>query len=82
MVKRLLSGFLFIATIVGFTMLRMVNLAFFDVFVLLLMFISGFELIKARKAQGKVLFERLIILYPIPVFIGYVFTESLTTILY
>lgn len=81
MFKRLLTGLFVVALVVGFTMLRMVHLAFFDAFVLLLMFISGFELIKARKQQGKTLFERLIILYPIPVFVGYVFTDTLLSAL-
>ena len=82
MFKRILTGFLFVALIVGFTMLRTVHLAFFDSFVLLLMFISGFEVINARKAQGKTLFERLIILYPIPVFVGYMFTSTLLSAIF
>ncbi len=82
MLKRLLTGIFVVAVIVGFTMLRMVNIAFFDAFVLLLMLIAGFEFINARKKAGKTLFERLIILYPIPVFVGYVFTDSILSAIF
>ncbi len=81
MLKRLITGFFIVATVVGFTMLRMVHLAFFDAFVLLLMIIAGFEFIKAKKASGQTLFERLIILYPIPVCVGYIFTDSFVSAL-
>lgn len=81
MLKRLITGIFIVAIVVGFTVLRMVHLAFFDAFVLLLMIIAGFEFIKAKKASGQVLFERLIIFYPIPVFVGYCFTESILSAL-
>ena len=81
MLKRLITGIFIVAIVVGFTVLRMVHLAFFDAFVLLLMIIAGFEFINAKKASGQVLFERLIIFYPIPVFEGYCFTESILSAL-
>ena len=81
MLKRLITGIFIVAIVVGFTVLRMVHLAFFDAFVLLLMIIAGFEFINAKKASGQVLFERLIIFYPIPVFVGYCFTESILSAL-
>lgn len=77
MAKRIIFGLLFVATIVGFTMLRMVHLAFFDAFVVVLMIIAGFEFIIAKKQQGKTLFERLIIFYPIVVGAGYIFAENI-----
>lgn len=76
MFKRLLTGILIIGLIVGFTCLRMVHVAFFDAFVLILMIIAGVEMINARKKQGKTLFDKLILLYPVPVFVGYVFSGS------
>ena len=82
MAKRIIFGALFVALIVGFTMLRTVHLAFFDAFVLLLMLISGFEFINAKKQQGKALFERLIILYPMVVGVAYIFTDSLISALF
>lgn len=82
MLKRLLTAILIVAVLVGFTMLRMVNLAFFDVFVLLLMFAAAYEFIKASKAQNLVIFERLVAFYPIPVFVGYVFTDSLVSAMF
>ena len=81
MLKRLITGIFIVAIVVGFIVLRMVHLAFFDAFVLLLMIIAGFEFINAKKASGQVLFERLIIFYPIPVFVGYCFTESILSAL-
>ena len=81
MFKRLITGILFVAIIAGFIALRMVHTAFFDAFVLILMIIAGFEVIKARKLAGKTLFERLIIFYPIPVCAGYVFTDNILSAL-
>ena len=77
MLKRLLTGIVIIAAVAGFTALRIVHLAFFDAFVFALMIASGFEMIHAKKQAGKVLFERLIILFPIPVTLGFVFGTSL-----
>ena len=77
MLKRLLTGIVIIAVVAGFTALRIVHLAFFDAFVFALMIASGFEMIHAKKQAGKVLFERLIILFPIPVTLGFVFGTSL-----
>lgn len=82
MFKRLLTGILIVAIIVGFTFLRMVHLAFFDVFVLVLMMISAYEFIKANKSQNKTLFERLIFLYPIPVCVGYIFANNIVSALF
>lgn len=82
MFKRLLTGILIVAIIVGFTLLRMVHLAFFDVFVLVLMMISAYEFIKANKSQNKTLFERLIFLYPIPVCVGYIFANNIVSALF
>lgn len=82
MFKRLLTGILIVAIIVGFTLLRMVHLAFFDVFVLGLMMISAYEFIKANKSQNKTLFERLIFLYPIPVCVGYIFANNIVSALF
>ena len=77
MLKRLLTGIVIIAAVAGFTALRIVHLAFFDAFVFALMIASGFEMIHAKKQAGKELFERIIIFYPIPVTLGFVFGTSL-----
>lgn len=77
MAKRLITGLFIIIAVAGFTALRMVHLAFFDAFVFALMIASGFEMIHAKKQAGKVLFERLIILFPIPATLGFVFGTSL-----
>ncbi|MBQ8468740.1 MAG: phosphatidate cytidylyltransferase [Clostridia bacterium] len=77
MLKRTLTGILIIAVVAGFVALRMVHTAFFDAFVFALMIAAGFEMIRAKKKAGKVLFERLIILFPIPVAAGYIFVQNL-----
>lgn len=82
MLKRLFTGFFIVAFIVGFTLLRMVHLAFFDGFVLLLMMLSAYEFIKANRAQNKILFEKLILLYPVPVCVGYIFANNLISALF
>ena len=79
MLKRTITGAFIIAAVAGFIALRMVHLAFFDAFVFLLMVASGFEMIHAKKVAGKQLFERLIILFPIPVAAGYIFCDNLYT---
>lgn len=82
MLKRLFTGFFIVVFIVGFTLLRMVHLAFFDGFVLLLMLLSAYEFIKANRTQNKTLFEKLIFLYPVPVCVGYIFADSLVLALF
>lgn len=82
MLKRLFTGFFIVVFIAGFTLLRMVHLAFFDGFVLLLMILSAYEFIKANRAQNKIVFEKLIFLYPIPVCVGYIFTDSIVSALF
>lgn len=79
--KRLLTSIVILAAVAGFTCLRMVHLAFFDAFVFALMIAAGFEMINAKKKAGKVMFERLVILFPIPVAAGFIFTQSIYTAL-
>lgn len=75
--KRLLTSIFILAVVAGVILLREVHLAFFDAFVFVLMVASGFEVIRAKKLAGKQLFEKLIILYPIPVTLVYVFTNNI-----
>lgn len=77
MLKRTITGFFILLVTAGFILLRMVHISFFDVFVLILMIASGFEMIKAKKLAGKNMFEKLIILYPLPVLAAYVFSDNL-----
>ncbi len=74
--KRTLTSLVILIVVAGFIALRMVHTAFFDVFVLLLMIISGFEFIKVYKQMNKPLFERVIIFYPLPVAAAYIFCDS------
>ena len=77
MLKRLLTGIFIVAVVAGVVALREVHLAFFDAFVFILMVASGFEVIHAKKLAGKQLFEKLIILYPIPITLVYVFSNNI-----
>ena len=77
MAKRLLTSIFILAAVAGFVALRLVHTAFFDAFVFVLMVACGFEMIAAKKKAGKQLFERLVILFPIPVTLGFVFGTSL-----
>ncbi len=77
MLKRSLTSIFIVAVVAGFIALREVHTAFFDAFVLLLMIISSFEIIRAYKRQGKPIFERLVVFYSIPVAAGFIFIDNL-----
>lgn len=77
MLKRLLTGTLIIAVVAGCIALRTVHLAFFDALVMLLMLVSMFEIIRAKKKAGVEIFEKVIIAFTIAVSMGFILIENL-----